>query len=601
MTKNYLRKIAYTLIIFALFFISFSSASAQTCKVTNASFLINGAPPYAGGQSQSWVNDNPPVDLVITTENCGGKNIQVSMTEADHASTLDGDCVVGNITGPGCVALDNDLNGSGLDNKEIIVNANKVVLHLKAGEEECEVGEDPDCQYYITTWDETTGYVDILGSPKTQWGLVSGGLGADSTTFFYNCDGTCDENWQIVDVEQSPDSEITLSGVGANNGVTFANNKYSWSVQADIPGIPDGAKVEFKAYKLDNNDLIKKDDGFNVSHEKAYFNLTDLLPGSYKIEANVVGARKSHSLTLNTEGETPVVTSGEHVTLSPAGQESGTSFNLTSYTPLAPLPGLEGPIDTGAGTEGLAKYLSVIFTLMIGIAGILSVIMLIIGGIQYMLTDIPFNKQQAEDRIKAAIGGLILALGAYVILSTINPKLLNLGLDIPTASLEVEEYPEIVPEDTATLLPIGAVAQCNEGIVQVTTEAGNIYACKSISENVKKMIDDANPAVKLFGGGFRPKTKQEALRAQNCGGQANVYNAKAKCNPMTAVPGTSNHESGLALDLTCRGKGINIAKYPGTTAPTGTADCFSWLKAHAKEYGLYNLPAENWHWSVNGK
>ena len=27
---------------------------------------------------------------------------------------------------------------------------------------------------------------------------------------------------------------------------------------------------------------------------------------------------------------------------------------------------------------------------------------------------------------------------------------------------------------------------------------------------------------------------------------------------------------------------------------------YRWLAAHAAKYGLYNLPSEPWHWSVNG-
>jgi len=50
-----------------------------------------------------------------------------------------------------------------------------------------------------------------------------------------------------------------------------------------------------------------------------------------------------------------------------------------------------------------------------------------------------------------------------------------------------------------------------------------------------------------------------------------------------AKPGTSNHERGIAVDLQL------------------SASQFNWMKKHASKYGLYNFPAERWHWSANGR
>jgi LAS superfamily LD-carboxypeptidase LdcB len=67
----------------------------------------------------------------------------------------------------------------------------------------------------------------------------------------------------------------------------------------------------------------------------------------------------------------------------------------------------------------------------------------------------------------------------------------------------------------------------------------------------------------------------------------------SRCSPPTAIPGTSQHERGLAIDFTCNG------------GPIGQRDhgnpCYLWLSAHAASYGLHNLPSEAWHWSTTGK
>jgi len=45
----------------------------------------------------------------------------------------------------------------------------------------------------------------------------------------------------------------------------------------------------------------------------------------------------------------------------------------------------------------------------------------------------------------------------------------------------------------------------------------------------------------------------------------------------------------LAIDFTVGGGTIGY----GSAA-------YDWLKAHAADYGLSNLPSEPWHWSTNG-
>jgi LAS superfamily LD-carboxypeptidase LdcB len=50
------------------------------------------------------------------------------------------------------------------------------------------------------------------------------------------------------------------------------------------------------------------------------------------------------------------------------------------------------------------------------------------------------------------------------------------------------------------------------------------------------------------------------------------------------------HEQGLAIDFTADGGIITSRSSPA----------YRWLQANASRYGLYNLPSEPWHWSVNG-
>ena len=62
---------------------------------------------------------------------------------------------------------------------------------------------------------------------------------------------------------------------------------------------------------------------------------------------------------------------------------------------------------------------------------------------------------------------------------------------------------------------------------------------------------------------------------------ANQYGLYSK-GGKAAVPGTSNHGLGKAVDL-------NVKSNPGS---------FEWLKGNAAKYGFYNIPREPWHWEV---
>lgn len=268
----------------------------------------------------------------------------------------------------------------------------------------------------------------------------------------------------------------------------------------------------------------------------------------------------------------------------------------TTYVPLAPLTGeLEGPYET-TGACPLGRYLSILFNLFLGIAAVLAMIMIFVGGIEYMGSELISSKESGMSKVKNAIAGLLLALASYLILNEINPKLLNICLgDIPNASIVVEadDYPGgVVPADSPYT---GKVAGCPEGIVSVSTKGGNFNTCQSIATNLKSLVDDAWTAgIQLSGGGFRTYEEQIQVRIKNCGGNStyNIYHKpNTQCSPPTAIPGTSRHEKGKAFDFNCSG---SLIRNPSNA-------CFVWLKNNAGKYGLKNYPAENWHWSVDGK
>ena len=128
----------------------------------------------------------------------------------------------------------------------------------------------------------------------------------------------------------------------------------------------------------------------------------------------------------------------------------------------------------------------------------------------------------------------------------------------------------------------------NVGPVSVADAGNGIVVNVSIVDQVRAMIvAAANSGVTLTGGGYRDPQQQIELRKAHCGTSyyAIYQMPSSSCSPPTAIPGTSNHEQGLAIDF-------DNASYGGAV--------HSWLSGNAANYGLYNLPSESWHWSVDG-
>lgn len=114
--------------------------------------------------------------------------------------------------------------------------------------------------------------------------------------------------------------------------------------------------------------------------------------------------------------------------------ETGTPNQKLDYEPLAPLPGV--PADQNVS---LASYLTAMFRLFLGLAAVMAVLMIVVGGFQYMTTDAIQDKKDGKERIKNALWGLVLALAAVLILETVNPKLLEFNLELKKLETESEE------------------------------------------------------------------------------------------------------------------------------------------------------------------
>ena len=85
-------------------------------------------------------------------------------------------------------------------------------------------------------------------------------------------------------------------------------------------------------------------------------------------------------------------------------------------------------------------YLKGAIPFILSMAAVFAVVQIVIGGFQYALSEAMGSKQDARDRMTQAIIGLVLGLASFLILNTINPDLVNLGIGIKPISEVTREF-----------------------------------------------------------------------------------------------------------------------------------------------------------------
>ena len=127
--------------------------------------------------------------------------------------------------------------------------------------------------------------------------------------------------------------------------------------------------------------------------------------GSYESKAQEI---------LNRENEY-IIKDGKY-----QGDTSGGKF---TYTLLQSLP-KEG--DDLSENVTLEQYLTWAFRFVLALAGFLAVMMIVIGGVEYIISGASeAMRGEAKKRIENAIWGLVMALVSYLVLYTINPSLVD--------------------------------------------------------------------------------------------------------------------------------------------------------------------------------
>ncbi len=138
----------------------------------------------------------------------------------------------------------------------------------------------------------------------------------------------------------------------------------------------------------------------------------------------------------------------------------------------------------------LAEYIAAVYKYAVAIASILAVVMIIVAGFQWTASGgSPDAITSAKKRIANAVTGLIIALGSYTLLYTINPELVQFrSLDVAY----VEPNPDLTPEED---------------------EPDSIETTQSVTDNPGEFAEPVGINIKNYKKGKVPKIFKEDIEA----------------------------------------------------------------------------------------
>ncbi len=238
------------------------------------------------------------------------------------------------------------------------------------------------------------------------------------------------------------------------------------------------------------------------------------------------------SMPIYAQDTPPVTSADDYVLLAPLpcedGGENCTNKKFKTFDP--------------ANEGALSSYLNTMLRIFIGICAVLAMAMIILGGLEYMTSELISSKEAGKQKIKGALLGLVLALGSYALLNTINPDLLKTDLkSLESVKVRVELEPEHgIAAQTITLtnhigegidLPVDLTACDESQMVSMTAFGKSVTVYKGVVKSLERISE-------------RWEVSPENLRYP----VGSIYGYD--CRDVTNKPGVySAHAFGLAVDI----------------------------------------------------
>jgi hypothetical protein len=168
-------------------------------------------------------------------------------------------------------------------------------------------------------------------------------------------------------------------------------------------------------------------------------------------------------------------------TLSTPGAPVGVPGTVSGYTPLEPLK-------TGfTSYKNFSEYLGTIYKLTITIGALIAVVMLVTGGVRYMLSEGFTDIDKAKMRIRSALWGLLVLVGSFLILYSINPNLLNFSVlnSIPPLNQQASNSNATTGGSNNTNTSICSMVCPTDYYCEPTTRRCTVNSFKNVQESTR--------------------------------------------------------------------------------------------------------------------
>lgn len=224
---------------------------------------------------------------------------------------------------------------------------------------------------------------------------------------------------------------------------------------------------------------------------------------------------------------------------------------------------------------GFIDFLRYFIQFAVIIGGLLTVISLVIAGFRYVLaTANPEGVNDAKDRIKSALLGLVILLASYIILNTINPGLLFTDSNPPPApsgSTNSSQLGRSCNSEASDRFSLGdgLYIYCGNDGVYGGVEA----SCDSDQQCFGGLVctlTDVDPDNSTYESSCeKPNSAPQTLptTTPHAGGPTTSVNSHAATTPSLDILGTpcsagASHDLGIGVSVYCGSNG----KFGGTGA-----------------------------------
>jgi hypothetical protein len=316
-----------------------------------------------------------------------------------------------------------------------------------------------------------------------------------------------------------------------------------------------------------------------------YYQVTITVKGGGSIKSTVNYFDSTQGVTVAVDSAASAADDLKH------GYKLLSGFPGFTFLPDPQLCAQQRAAATAAGKLGpkycdLNDVLNYFLQLMIGISAVILVFRLMYEGYIYMVSDVPFLKASAKSGFFSALLGLLLALSSYVILNTINPKLVNESVGLTQLNIGINTEDDIVGRGvpivstgsgtgakgsgtnrnggpvTLALKGGGKVSVSNCDTSQIATIPGTVFGKSGVQ--VQKNLVASVQRINAAWQKMNPQYPVKVVEGYNC-------------RPIAGRTTASYHGYGMALDINpdTNGRGTK-GDMPQSFRDLWTAEGWGW-------------------------